>query len=289
MSRRKNVDLHIHSTFSDGRSTPTEIIDMARARAVDTIAITDHDTVSAYNAELFEYAKAKNVRLISGIEFSSSYMERPVHILGLFIDTNNPKLLSTLSALCEERVRRAEIMVEKLRSEGFDISFSRIMEKASTSVGRAHIARELLECGGVDTISEAFDKYIGVGCRCYEKKHGVDIRSAIALINQAGGISVLAHPKLIEDDSIVNYVISCGINGIEVWCGCHSQANEYRYSRLARENHLLVSGGSDYHGAYASEYIGSGGIIAAQFNELLKRCYELRQVVGKLSDKGANA
>ncbi len=272
MKKKYPVDLHIHTTASDGKFTPEEVIKYAASRGLKAISITDHDTADAYSdGYVFEIAEKETIELVTGIEFSCFIGERSVHILGYFIDVHSPELEKAIMLQRNEREIRMQKMVDILINMGMDkISFDEIMAQAGSSVGRPHLARHLMNKGYCKEFSEAFEKYIGEGKPAYVKRQSLSPCDMISLIKKLGGISVVAHPKLIEDDSLLTNLVRCGIEGIEVVCPSHSRSDEYRYSRFADEHGLIKTGGSDFHGTGNSECIGTSGMKYEDFLKIKK-------------------
>ncbi|MBR6801350.1 MAG: PHP domain-containing protein [Eubacteriaceae bacterium] len=271
MSRKYPVDLHIHTTASDGKYTPEEVIRNSASRGIKVISITDHDTVDAYeDGKVYSLADEVGIKLVSGIEFSCFFGSRSVHILGYFIDTASEELKKAIDIQKNERVLRMEKMVRKLHEMGLEkVSFEEIMKTAGSSVGRPHLARHLIEKGYCKEFTEVFEKYIGEGKPAYVKRGSLSPCDMIGLIHSLGGISVVAHPKLIGDDSLLTNLVSCGIDGIEVICPSHQKSDEYRYSRFAEEHSLLRTGGSDFHGGNNSECIGTSGMSYKDFLKII--------------------
>lgn len=242
-------DLHIHSTFSDGMLSPQQIIDEALRIGLHGLALTDHDTVSGIDVAM-EYAKYRNFPLIAGIELNTEIGPFESHILGYFIDWHNDGLISRLSELKESREQRAVKMVSKLNSMGIDIKLQRVKELAKGDlVGRPHIAQSMMEKGYVFSVKEAFEKYIGQGRPAYIPRYKFQPSEAIELIKSTGGITVLAHPGLLKNSSVINELLDMGIEGIEVNYPEHSLEDTERYLNLAIHRRIFVTGGSDYHGS----------------------------------------
>ncbi len=264
------VDLHIHTTASDGKYTPGEVIRNAASRGMKAISITDHDTVDAYSDKsIFTLAESLGLELVTGIEFSCFIDSRSVHILGYFIDTDSEELQKAIYTQKNEREIRMKKMVDRLHEMGMDrISFEEIMNEAGSSVGRPHLARHMMNKGYCKEFTEAFEKYIGEGKPAYVKRESLTPCDMINLIKKLGGISVVAHPRLIEDDMKLTNLISCGIDGIEVICPSHNRTDESRYTKFAEKHNLLRTGGSDFHGNASGESIGTSGMSYEDFLKL---------------------
>lgn len=244
-------DLHMHTTFSDGKLTPEELIAAAKAANLKYIAITDHDTVEGIG-HLYEngFYPARGIYIIPGIEFSAHHPLREIHILGYNIDIYQSTLADKLNDVTEARWTRFSEMVEKLRGQGYDINETDVLTLAGTSraISRSHIARVLVKKGYFPTVREAFNAVLEKGKSCYVPHYRLEAEEIIDIIKQAGGIPVLAHPKLIHDDEVVEDLCHKGIEGLEVFYPQHDASDEERYMAMAEKYHLLVTGGSDFHG-----------------------------------------
>ena len=211
-------DLHVHTTFSDGRLTPEEIVAAAKEAGLSYIAITDHDTVEGIR-HLYEQGlyPSKTLNIIPGIEFSCEVDEHDVHILGYDFDIYNQELADKVTELSESRWARFSQMVEKLQDLGYDITESDVLQSAGTSraIGRAHMARALVKKGLASSIREAFDKLLEHGQPGYVPHYRIEPEEAVALIRNAGGVPVLAHPKLVKDDKLVERMLELDFGGIE--------------------------------------------------------------------------
>ena len=241
------VDLHIHTSHSDGFYSPTEIVKKAKEKGIELISITDHDNLSAID-EATQAGKELGVEVISGVEISSDVRDKEIHILAYFIETDNKELERYLSFFREERIKRAIRIVNRLNNLGFSITFNDVMDKAGNSaVGRPHIAQAMLETGVVNSYYEAFNKYIGNGCPAYEKKVHLSPQSAFKIISDAGGLSFVAHPGYMPE-ALLKELIEAGVDGIEVIHPSHSAQQTKFYRGIVNEYFLLDSGGSDFHG-----------------------------------------
>lgn len=243
------VDMHTHTLYSDGLYSPMKLIDLAIEKGLSGIAITDHDTVDALD-EAYRYAKAKDdFILIPGIEFGCEYEGKEVHLLGYFIDYNHNELKVITNKLKKSRVERGDKMVKKLVNLGFDLDIEDVRKFSRDDyIGRPHIARALIEKNYVKNIDEAFEKYLKRGAPAYVERFQLSIVESIQLIQKINGISILAHPGLISDRRIIEYVISLGIDGIECFHSKHSDEDTIELLKIAKSNNLLITGGSDYHG-----------------------------------------
>lgn len=249
----KYIDLHVHSTASDGSYTPAEIIACAEEKELSAIALTDHDTIKGLY-EASEAAKGRPLELVAGIELSADYNGTDIHILGLYLDYKKEAFQKELSACQDAREHRNEKIIMALQKVGFDITLEKIEKSFHEAViTRAHFARYLLEKGYIRTYEEAFEKYLGVGCPCYVPKKKIIPEKAIELIHMAGGIAVLAHPLLYHMDStevekLVSYLKTEGLEGLEAIYSMNSEQDTEQMIRLAKKYDLLITGGSDFHG-----------------------------------------
>ncbi len=282
------IDLHVHSTCSDGTLTPSELVDLAREKGLAAFALTDHDTVDGLE-EAVSYARKLRAEtpnpdapsafacifcdsdapqtvstapslppvpeVIPGIELSTEYRGRDVHIVGLYIDYQNEGFHRKLGEFLDSRIRRNHKMCALLQEAGMDITYEKLQEAFPDSViTRAHYARYMMEQGYTQSLKEAFDRYIGDHCPCYVPREKITPAQAIALILEADGIPVLAHPLLyhLNDENLEELVWEgkeAGLMGIEALYPTHSPAEERQIRRLAGKYHLLLSGGSDFHGS----------------------------------------
>lgn len=252
--QNKQIDLHVHSSASDGTLSPSELVEEAQKAGLAAFALTDHDTTGGI-AEARAAAKNTDVELIPGIELSTSYKDKEVHMVGLFIDEKNPLLSEHVLRFQNSRKNRNLEMYEKLREEGFEISKELLQEMFPGAVlTRAHVARFLLEKGFIKSMQEAFDKYIGDGCRCFVPREKVTPGQAIELIHAAGGCAILAHPAIyhMSDQRMRELLDDCkanGLDGIEAIYSTYQPGDERYIRRLAEEYGLKISGGSDFHGS----------------------------------------
>ncbi len=242
------ADLHLHTTYSDGALSPAELVRKAHTSGLAVISITDHDNVGAV-AEAQACGAGLGVEVIPGLELSAVLGDKDVHLLAYFFDPSNRNLLDYLSFFRLERLKRAERIVKKLNQINVPLKLETVLEQAGIgSVGRPHIANALLEDGHTGTYQEAFSKYIGANGPAFERKFQLTPREAIRLINEAGGLTFLAHPgKYLSEVELID-LIKTGLDGIEVVHPSHSDAQRAYYRGIAHQYFLLESGGSDYHG-----------------------------------------
>ncbi|MBM7623277.1 PHP domain-containing protein [Sporohalobacter salinus] len=249
------VDLHLHTTASDGSFTPSEVVNKAVELGLETISITDHDTVDGI-AEAKEEVVGKDLEFIPGVEINTELSEYEVHILGYYIDDNNLSLINELNKLRTARYDRIRDMIKKLDQLGIEIDFNYVCQLAgNNTLSRVHLAQAIVEKGYVTQISEAFDKYIGRGCPGYASRYKLTPTRAIELIRTAGGIPVLAHPALLGGDELIPEFIDAGLAGIEVYHSEHSQSDVEHYKNLAQKYGMVITGGSDCHGEYKDEVL----------------------------------
>lgn len=271
---KKLIDLHIHTFYSDGEYSPREIVEMAKKNNVGTISITDHDTMEG-TKEAQQY-KDELINIIPGVEMSTEFAEKEIHILGYGIDLNNMEINKELEKLKQHRFDRAMCMLEYLKNK-FNITFkqSDIDELINNNhvIGRPHIARLCLEYNYVDNFQEAFTKYlIEADERCF--KYKLNPQKCISLILRAGGIPILAHPPTITSDNIklrtiIKELIDYGIKGIEVYHSGHTKQDVQELLKIVKDLKLVYSGGSDYHGPINSAGVEIG--LGLKGNARMKR------------------
>ena len=222
----KTIDLHVHSTASDGTFTPTELVTEAKRCGLSAFALTDHDTVDGIS-EALAAGEASGFEVIPGVELSTEYNETEIHVVGLFIDPANTELQAELAKFRDNRDNRNLKMIEKLQEEGFRITAEDLYRlNPDTVVARPHIARYLVDSGQVKDLKTVFDKYIGDGCKCYVDRYKITPMQAVALIHQAGGLAILAHPclykmKRAELTAMIEELVAAGLNGIEAVYSCN--------------------------------------------------------------------
>jgi len=254
----KYADLHLHTVYSDGTYTPEELVAKSVKAKLAAIAITDHDTVGAIGPAM-KLAKEVDLEILPGIELSAEYEGQEIHILGYLIDYKSKALKEKLAKLREIRVERIHKIVAKLKEMDVILPPEAVFALSGNgTVGRLHVARAMVKEGLIGCTYEAFQKYIGDKCPAYVLGFKLSPKEAVKVIKDAGGVPVLAHPYIIKDDNLLIELINSGIMGLEVYYPEHSQSMVNFYLELAKKYNLVLTGGSDCHGAAKSEVrIGS--------------------------------
>ena len=242
------VDLHMHSTASDGSFLPEVVAATAAANGVEVLALTDHDTLDGIPAAR-ERAERDGIRLITGIELSVGENGIDVHLLAYGFDTSEPTLVAAVGRYREGRRERARKILSRLKGLGIRISLDEVEAIAKGgALGRPHVAEALLEGGYVESFNEAFQRFLGHHAPAYVPKPLVTLEEAAAIVRDAGGVTVLAHPGTLNRDYLIPSWARRGLDGIEVWHSKHSADAVERYQGFAKLHGLLMTGGSDYHG-----------------------------------------
>lgn len=240
------IDLHLHTTFSDGTRTPNELVKVA-APNFSAIAITDHDTIGGIKEGLEAVNNSKHdLLVIPGVELSCEYLDREVHILGYGIDYESSVLIKTLKELEQDRLTRIKMTTEKLTNSGFPLTYEQL--PVTGLPGRAHVARAMVEKGYVQSVDQAFKDYLNPGKPGYVARNKLTPNEAVNLIHKARGIAILAHPGLIGLELSDNLLEKIPVDGIEVFHTAHKKEEMAIYEKFALERGLLISGGSDCHG-----------------------------------------
>ncbi|CAK8717579.1 Polymerase/histidinol phosphatase N-terminal domain-containing protein [Candidatus Electrothrix laxa] len=280
------VELHTHSVYSDGTATPAELIQMAVDRKIQGFALTDHDTVEGVQ-EAIRHGRELGMPVVSGIEISASHRQYSLHILGYGIDLNNQELLDWLARLQQGRRERNRNILEKLAGMGISITAQELEHVSGCGqAGRPHIARLLKEKGYVRNMQQAFSIYLGRNKPAWCSRYTSRASEAIAILHQAGGIAVLAHPGTIdrgmkELPMLFQELVERGLDGLEVFYPTHSRKIKKRLHILAEKYNLLCTGGSDYHGEHhGRQFAGEAGAICPPDSimvELLERLQYVQQ------------
>ncbi|MGB9779364.1 PHP domain-containing protein [Caldanaerobacter sp.] len=242
------ADLHMHSKASDGTNPPRKVVELSKAHGLSCIALTDHDTVEGLE-EAMEASLEFGIEVIPGIEFNCYYEGQEVHILGYCIDYRNKHFTKKIEEMKKLRNDRAKAMIKKLNDLGIEITIEDVLEFTSEGfVGRPHIARAMVKKNYVKDVKEAFEKYIGVDGPAYVERYRITPVEAIDLILANGGVPVLAHPGLLINDSVIEELVRAGLVGIEVFHSKHTEEDEKKYLKKAKDYNLIITGGSDFHG-----------------------------------------
>lgn len=248
----KQIDLHVHTTASDGTFTPAQVVELARSTGLAAVAITDHDTVSGVT-EAAKRGAELGVEVVPGIEISTKY-GGAVHILGYYINTESPALKHILDWIVEDRDSRGRRMAELMAADGLPVDYDAMKARFGEVIGRPHFARVLVELGLAEDVQDAFARYVEKGQKYYVGRTILPIERAIGLISEAGGVPVLAHPfQYKRDDAglreLIEYCIAHGLRGMECFYTGYSAEQSAYLSALADEYGLIRTGGSDFHGA----------------------------------------
>jgi predicted metal-dependent phosphoesterase TrpH len=255
------IDLHVHSTASDGRLSPAEVIGVAAERGLVYIALADHDNVDGIAAAKAAAQRFPGLSVIPAIEISTDIPEGEVHILGYFIDYADPALLARLDDFKNSRLRRAKKMVAKLEALGVPVDWERVLELAGTStIGRPHIAQAMIEKGHISSFREAFDEYLGHGKPAYVERDKMLPAEAVALIVKARGLPVLAHPLTSADpEGLILELKPAGLVGLEAYYNGYTPEQVEGLLALAQKHNLIATGGSDFHGIEPDKETAIGG------------------------------
>jgi len=285
------IDLHTHSTASDGTDRPAALVATAQAAGLDVVALTDHDTTAGWTEA--SAAVPAELILVPGLELSCRWnppdgsRSTELHLLGYLVDPAHPELAGTLDRLRHNRLGRAARMTERMTADGVPVRWERVAELADgASAGRPHIARALVEAGVVGSVDEAFESLLNSGSPYHEPKEDLDALTGVRLVISAGGVPVFAHPlarargRVVGDD-VVTALAGAGLAGLEVDHPDHTEADRAHLRGLAAELGLLVTGSSDYHGTNKRVRVGEGGRTApAAYEALVRRATGYAPVSG---------
>jgi len=261
------VDLHAHTVFSDGQLTPEALVELAVERGLAAIAITDHDSIDGIARA--RDAAAGRIEIVPGIEVSTSTDGLDLHVLGYFIDPGDARLAAQLKRFRRERIERVRRIARRLEALGASIDVDEVLERAEPGVvGRPHVASALIRGGHVKSVDDAFRRFLGLRADAYVPRPAFHPADAIAMIAEAGGVSVLAHPGAYVPDGLVRELVSKGLDGVEVWHPQHGAALVKRYRALAAELGIIESGGSDYHGPGRHTDLGGVRVPASALRRL---------------------
>lgn len=275
-----SLDLHIHSTYSDGTMSPTELVVLAKNKGLTAISITDHDTVDGVN-EAISAGAVHGVEVLTGLEVSVEHKGQYMHILGYSFDHENQNLLRGLKLVQEARAKRNTDILERLGGLGITISSNDLQDFSKIGqTGRPHIAQAMVRAGAVKNIDEAFRKYLRRDAPAYVPRFVHSAQDAIQLICNAGGIAVLAHPAIIDYSlkslpPLLDDLTALGLSGVEVYYPTHSAKIKKQLRRYAEQYNLVLTGGSDYHGDIREGTSLAGG----------KKCHVPDELLGKMKER----
>ena len=245
------IDLHLHTTASDGRLSPAQLVARAAAAGLTTISVTDHDTVAAI-AEATDVAAIAKIRVVPGIEITAVDQERDVHMLGYFFDPASATLAALLERQRALRVSRVREIAARLDVLGMPVDVETVLRSAAarpgSSVGRPQLARELTKAGYVSSVQEAFDAWLAAGRPAFVPRTGPSPATVVDAVHEAGGVASMAHPGVTGRDDLIRPLVDRGLDAIEVYHSDHSPQEEQSYQGIARQLGILVTGGSDFHG-----------------------------------------
>ncbi|MCM3879836.1 MAG: PHP domain-containing protein [Vicinamibacterales bacterium] len=268
------IDLHLHTTASDGLLRPAELVDRAWRAGIKTMSVTDHDTVAAV-PEVGAAAAASGLGFVAGIEITAVHDHRDIHVLGYFFDHENAELSAFLERQRADRVRRLSAIADRLAEMGKPIDRETLLKarESGRSIGRPMVAKALIKAGHVTDVRQAFDQLIGEGKPAFVPRSGPNPADVIAIISTAGGIASLAHPGLLKRDDLIADMVNAGLASLEAFHSEHNPAITEHYLALAARFGIAVSGGSDYHGEPERRRaaFGTVGLTADLFERLLAR------------------
>ena len=265
------ADLHIHTTYSDGKISPSEVINLAVSKGLKAISITDHDTIKGYLKGI-ELLKSEQlaIELISGAEFTATFNDKDIHLLGYYFDPEHKELLEYLTACSVQRRRRMKRMIEWLNSKNIEIDFQEVQAISKhATLARPHLARVLVEKNYVANSIEAFHKYLVEADKETRQDYFLDASSLISMVHRAGGAVVLAHPAKLFTLQELEEIRILGIDGVECIHPSHSYQQHNYYVKWSQKHKLLQTGGSDYHGHLDYGYTPIG-TIATSYNNVVK-------------------
>jgi hypothetical protein len=278
------ADLHTHTTSSDGLLSPPELIRLAKAKGLTTLGVTDHDTVAGL-AEALAAGSSYGVTVIPGVELSTEWEDKEIHILGYYLDWQKENLLAFLETMRQARYRRTARMVARLQELGYDISMGEVeQELRGEAVGRPHIAAVLVRKGYAPSVEAAFKTLLARGRPAYVPREKVEPGRAVEVILKAGGVPVLAHPGLSPADALLPALVDGGLQGIEAYYPLHDAAATRRYLEFASRYDLVVTGGSDFHGMVDNSHadLGTCRVGTAELEQLQRRAEKIKAQATKV-------
>lgn len=244
----KYADLHLHTIYSDGSYTPQTLIDEAAKSGLSAVSVTEHDSVDSTEL-VMACARARGLEAIAGVELTAEHNEREIHILGYLVDYESHSFKEKIAVSQQVRMDRVHHILKKLRALNIVLDPSKVFALATKgTVGRLHIAKALVSEGLVGSIREVFEKYLGDKGPAYVAGFRFSVYEAAKIIKDAGGIPVLAHPHVLENNDLIPYFAEQGVMGIEAFYGEYPEETVHFYQQIAQKLNLLVTGGSDFHG-----------------------------------------
>ena len=278
------IDLHLHTTASDGLCSPAKLVELAWHAGIRTMSVTDHDTVAAV-AEMATLTREAGMAFVPGIEITSVYSGRDVHMLGYFFDPDNAALGAFLERQRADRVRRLDAMIDKLCEMGKPVAREKVLasKQGGGSLGRPLIARALVKAGHASDMRQAFDELIGEGKPAFVPRVGPSPSDVVEIVRNAGGVASVAHPGLLKRDDLIPALVDAGLPALEAFHSEHDPETTEHYLDLARRYGLAVSGGSDYHGdpIRRRAAFGNIGLPREHFERLSARA-------GRTAQEGSN-
>jgi 3',5'-nucleoside bisphosphate phosphatase len=277
------ADLHLHTFFSDGTYSPEELVSEAKRFGVGALALTDHDTVEGC-ARAAAACEAVQIEFIAGTELTAEQNDHELHILGYYLDTANPRLLAEIGRFQAVRQNRIREMVARLNQVNVPLTAEAVFALANCkSPGRPHVARALVKAGFCKNLDEAFERFLKKNRPAWVPKFKMSAADAIALIHDAGGVAVLAHPGLSHNDGVIPNMVEAGLDGLECFHTKHSTAISEHYLEMADRYELLVTGGSDCHGmSKGKPLIGTIKLPYQHVEKLKERAAERRAAAGSI-------
>jgi len=273
------IDLHIHTVYSDGTYTPAEAVHKAKEIGLVAISITDHDSVKGID-EAIEAGREAGIEVVPGVEMSSDVDKDEIHILGYYLNWRRREFLSKLDFFQKIRMERNERLLRRLKQLGMEVSFDEVSQLAPKGViSRLHIARCMVKKGYVSSIDEAFESWLNPGKPAYVERFRVSPFEVISLILETEGIPVFAHPFLSKRDDLIPKMVEAGLMGIEVYHSAHDESTVEHYKRVARKFGLLITGGSDCHGE------AKGELLMGKVHVPLSILWELKKARDKIARK----
>jgi 3',5'-nucleoside bisphosphate phosphatase len=266
------IDLHLHTTASDGRLAPAELVARAGAAGITAMSVTDHDTVAGL-AEARQAASEHGIEFVDGIEITAVYLGRDVHLLGYFFRPSDESLTTFLASMRMRRVERVREIGARLATLGVPIDVDALLEVATrspgVSVGRPAIARALIDAGHVASMQEAFDRYLATGQAAFVPRVGCKPEEVVDVIHRAGGVASMAHPGVTKQPTVLASLVTRGLDALEAYHSDHLSPTRDDLLTFARTHHLLVTGGSDFHGDDSRHRpLGGVALPASEFGRL---------------------